>query len=355
MKKMLSLIIISLIIISLPAGALTGFAQSADARDIQVMDEPDLGFHFTFPEAYRKENLTGTLDWTAVYADTGILKISPIYFAVSSDRFDEYLQCLDGNTQVSQDPDWQSGYEYGYPFVLFYIDGGRGEDELRKSLRINNGWYEDNFSWLEELGTSGETTFFLGQYARLDEDALEYREHMGSFYDEFVSLCEDKDTFLSGLTLSEPKWPHSTGAGDVISFETTDLEGNPVTSDMIFGGSKVTMVNVWATWCGPCVNELPELGKMAEEFEAKGCRIVGLCNDAVTEQTAQEAMSILSEAGADYLNITPPENADDLFTLEAYPTTYFIGSDGQILADPIVGAYPGTYPEALAEALALVE
>ena len=335
-------------------------AQTEDAPEASVIDLPELGFYFVYPETYREENLKGIVDWRIEYPDTGILRFAPYYYAVSMDRLDDYLYCLENGledkTGFSQEPDpsWLTGYEYGSLFEVYAINDGRGEEQLRDYLKIND-FREDNFSWLEEIGSDGDTTFFLGQYAQPEEEKEIYREHMGDFYDEFVSLYEDKDSFHSALTLSAPQWPHVTAAGDVISFETTDLDGNSITSAEIFGGHKVTMVNIWATWCGPCTAELPELGELAEEFETRGCQIVGLCHDAGEEGKAQEAKTILSEAGADYLNIIAPDNFDDVFMIEAFPTSFFIGSDGTILTDPVVGAYPDQYPEVLAEALALAE
>ena len=121
---------------------------------------------------------------------------------------------------------------------------------------------------------------------------------MGDFYEEFAALCADSDSFRAALTLTAPEWPTTTGAGDILSFETTDLDGNTLTSDEIFADHKVTMINVWATWCGPCVGELPELQTLSEAFEAKECQIVGLCYDAIEEGTIGEAKDILAEAGA---------------------------------------------------------
>ena len=49
-----------------------------------------------------------------------------------------------------------------------------------------------------------------------------------------------------------------------ITFEGTDLEGNTVSQDA-FSQSKLTMVNVWATYCNPCLSEMPGLGELASE------------------------------------------------------------------------------------------
>ena len=143
-------------------------------------------------------------------------------------------------------------------------------------------------------------------------------------------------------------------AGDTVAFETTDLAGNPVSSEALFAESKVTMINLWATWCGPCVSELPELGALAEEFAAQDCQIVGVCYDATDPETVAEAQRLLAEAGADYLNLAAPENVDDVLPTEVVPTTFFVDKDGNLLVDPVLGADFDGYRAALAESLELV-
>ena len=73
------------------------------------------------------------------------------------------------------------------------------------------------------------------------------------------------------------------------------------------------MVNIWATFCGPCISEMPELGELASEYADKGMRVVGLVTDvmdsegALDEAQLQLARDIVSETGADYLHIVPGE------------------------------------------------
>ena len=122
----------------------------------------------------------------------------------------------------------------------------------------------------------------------------------------------------------------------------------------LFAQAKVTMINLWATWCGPCKGELPELGEMAKEFEAQGGQLVGLCLDAEDDETIATAEALLSDAGAAYLNLRPMEGLNEKFPTEGYPTSFFVDSEGKLLVAPIVGAAVDDYPVAMAEALAQV-
>lgn len=120
----------------------------------------------------------------------------------------------------------------------------------------------------------------------------------------------------------------------ILTFETTDLYGNAVSSEDLFAAHKLTMVNVWATWCGPCVRELPELGELSEELAAKDCAVVGLLYDG----DAESARALMEEAGADYLVLNVWDGADAQLGIQAFPTTFFVDSSGAIVGTAIIGA-----------------
>ena len=136
-------------------------------------------------------------------------------------------------------------------------------------------------------------------------------------------------------------------AGSKLVFETTDLAGNPVSSAEIFAGHKVTMINMWATWCDPCKEELPALAKMAEEYKQKGGQIIGLCLDAEDAETMAEGRKILTEAGAAYLNIALFEGREEVLPNKLYPTTVFVDENGILFDDVVSGTAVEQYPVTL--------
>ena len=114
------------------------------------------------------------------------------------------------------------------------------------------------------------------------------------------------------------------------------------------------MVNIWASWCGPCIRELPELQAISERLKERGCSVIGLLYDGDDAAALETAKKLMTDNGVSYLVILPPENVDSLFPLEAFPTTYFVDSDGKIISEPIVGAYIDQY-EATVDALLAAE
>ena len=126
-----------------------------------------------------------------------------------------------------------------------------------------------------------------------------------------------------------------------IAFEARDLEGNTVT-ESTFAQSRLTMVNVWATYCNPCLSEMPGLGELAGEYDAEQFQIIGIISD-VQEGTGEEAVeyatALVSQTGADYVHLLLNESLYRamLGGVSAVPTTFFVDENGEVL-DTIVGA-----------------
>ncbi|MGX8720719.1 MAG: redoxin domain-containing protein, partial [Eubacteriales bacterium] len=342
-----------------PAPETDESTEAAKGSDPFVFDAPKIGFHFEVPEKYR--HLKGTLDWSGSYLDDGILQFTATYYAIPKDRIEEYfdyigaaVQAMAAGEEVPEAPvpGWDN---YGISTVAydaFSISSDRGEEELRKELKDHNGWREDNFGWFEKIGSDGEYSFYIGQYAELEENKEKHREAMGDCFEEFEEIVTDRDGFLSALTLKAPDQQKTNlEIGETVAFETTDLDGNPISSKDLFAAGKVTMINLWATWCHACREELPELAEIAKEYEGKGCRIVGICLDADEEGIPEEAKEILKEAGVEYLNLVPPEGVENLLPTICYPTSFFFDSEGRLIAEPIRGAYIEEYRPALDKAL----
>ncbi len=124
------------------------------------------------------------------------------------------------------------------------------------------------------------------------------------------------------------------------AFSATDLDGNTVT-ESIFTEKDLTVLNIWGTFCGPCIGEMPELGGWAAEMP-DNVQIVGLIIDINGEEDTEHrdlAVEITEKAGAGFTNlIANMDFAPVLKDVVGVPTTLFIDGEGNIVGDPIVGA-----------------
>ena len=139
-------------------------------------------------------------------------------------------------------------------------------------------------------------------------------------------------------SVSEQEEKDSSAVPDV---EGNDMEGNAVTSE-IFSGSRLTMVNVWATYCSPCLNEMPELGELAREYDKEDFQLIGIVSnvpEGADEEKLELVEVLIEQTEADYPHLLLNESLNDglLSGVSAVPTTFFIGQDGKIL-DTVVGA-----------------
>ena len=129
------------------------------------------------------------------------------------------------------------------------------------------------------------------------------------------------------------------------TFTAKDLKGNEVTQE-IFAQNKLTMVNIWATFCGPCISEMPVLGQLAQVYKDKGVGIVGIPVDITDEKgnvddyLFDEAVDIVASTNADYVHIVPVESmfVNKLAAVITVPETIFIDSEGNQVGDSYLGA-----------------
>lgn len=134
--------------------------------------------------------------------------------------------------------------------------------------------------------------------------------------------------------------PSTTGQEEPagLQFEGTDLEGNTVTAD-VFAQSKLTMVNVWATYCNPCLREMPGLGRLAAEYDAGEFQIIGIVSDVPEGGDQTLAQSLVEKTGAGYPHLLLNQSLYNalLTDVTAVPTTFFVDGEGNIL-EVVIGA-----------------
>ena len=149
------------------------------------------------------------------------------------------------------------------------------------------------------------------------------------------------------------------------SFVSEDMDGNEVT-EAVFADKDVTVLNVWATFCGPCIEEMPELAALAEELP-DNAQVIGVVIDTppagIKEGDSVEdwggdpdnidlAKKICNETGVKYTNILASGSVMQMLdNIVAVPTTFILDKSGNIICTPFVGANVEGYRKAVEDYL----
>lgn len=161
-----------------------------------------------------------------------------------------------------------------------------------------------------------------------------------------AALRAPVDWFLAHpeqVLLSEPV-PQAAAVGFDALYGISVLDGTAVSADVL-SGHRLTMCNVWATYCNPCIAEMPELARLNADYADEGFQIIGILSDANTAEAPDaDAMEyagvIIEKTGADYLHIVPGEGlfSGALAGVTAVPTTFFVDENGNPVGETAVGS-----------------
>ena len=242
---------------------------------------------------------------------------------VYSDLMDQENTIFSENTAL-----WEKVFLAADKGMAMLEDGKNYGDFLLSTIES----IQDQFT-AEELellrGEAKKISDIENKLTALEEKFPDVAQEPG---DDAASMPADSD--MAAPSGSGQKFP---------AFEGKDLEGNEVTSEELFSGNAVTVVNFWFTTCNPCVGELAELDGLNKELAQKGGALIGV--NAFTldgdEGAISEAKDILAKKGVTYQNVYFPSDSEaGKFTANifAYPTTYVVDRSGNIVGDPIVGA-----------------
>lgn len=160
------------------------------------------------------------------------------------------------------------------------------------------------------------------------DEATDISHHVQSYIDEETDLSIGK----SSSSADEPT-EGSTGDGTYenfspdITFSISTTDGNALT-EQVFAEHKITMINFWEPWCGPCVGEIPDLEKLYEHYKDQGFYIIGVYS---TIGQDEEVKDIISTNGLTY-PIAEYDSAFDPFQTGYVPTTIFVDQQGHVIS-----------------------
>ena len=227
------------------------------------------------------------------------------------------------NALLSENTDlWEKVYMAADKGMAMIEDGKNYGDFLLDTVEAAKEQFTDKeYAWLKESAT--EISNIENKLTALEEK-----------YPEIVDDAMNGNMMAAPDDGSMQKFP---------AFEGKDLDGNMVKSDELFSGNAVTVVNFWFTTCNPCVGELAELDALNKELAEKGGALIGVNTFTLDgdEAAISEAKDVLMKKGASYQNVyfaSDGEAGKFVTNIFAYPTTYVVDRNGNIVGDPIVGA-----------------
>ena len=124
----------------------------------------------------------------------------------------------------------------------------------------------------------------------------------------------------------------------------TDLDGNTCTLGDIFAQNDLTMINVWGTFCGPCIAEIPDLEQLYEDYSSENFGIVGLTCDLydfegnVLPSSLSDAKAIVKENKVTYPILGETAEMENYLYSEYVPVTFFVDGNGNFVGESFVGS-----------------
>lgn len=172
---------------------------------------------------------------------------------------------------------------------------------------------------------------------------------------------------LAVLALSLPLAAAAAGllAGGCASPQEVAQSGPPSLPDLDFADlgdgvhnlqeyrGKVVLLNVWASWCEPCKDEMPTLERIARAHKAEGLEVVGVSIDA--HRAEKQVRTVVAAHRVTYpILLDPASRIVPLLKVSGYPTTFLFGRDGALRwrRDGLIPEGDAALDEALRAALA---
>jgi len=157
-----------------------------------------------------------------------------------------------------------------------------------------------------------------------------------------ISLESEKSSSSQELISSGDR---CEGLDQVVDeFTAEGIDGQTYTQAMLAG--KITLLNLWGTYCSPCVKEMPYLGEFHRTYASSNFQVVGVICDAIDSKTNQvlaskieKANTIIEQTNVTYPTLLPCAGlAYFIYSTEYVPYSIFIDEHGHQLGDAITGS-----------------
>lgn len=211
--------------------------------------------------------------------------------------------------------------------IVASIDKSKTSGEAQKELFSK---YENK----DLIGKEGDYEFYLLYNNKPSTDGLSDKSKR-----DYEETCKEVKNFEI-KTFKPISEKEKLSKYKKIEFNTKTLDGKKIDSN-IFKKNKLTMINIWATYCGPCIEEMPDIQKLYEEVKDDDVNVIGLISDTPDEDNEELAKQIISKKGVKYTNIIPDKSIENniLKDVSGVPVTLFVDSNGNIVGESLTGAH----------------
>lgn len=156
---------------------------------------------------------------------------------------------------------------------------------------------------------------------------------------------ESLDSTVETVEETTPEETDPEESSDFGDFTVYDESGNAITLASLVKENKVTMIDFWGTFCGPCISQMPDLGEIERAYKDKGFEIIGITvdgvdyeNGEVIAEIAADAKEITRDTNVGYPIVYPDVDLMMSVQIPAVPTAFFVDERGNIMGEPVIGA-----------------
>ena len=340
MKKILAILMVLALFLSCAA------AENAAENEDDSLDFPRSGLTWQYGDLL--DNLNGliveTMDYGELSRDGGMIVAGILYTEQTNEELNAFSTKTaalreEGKTEEAAEMTkefaeacpllfWVIGVQEEKMTVeaaLAYIAQGAGATEYREPVKLGD---QDGFTYYLTVPAADSTILEKAKKHMTAEGIAA----LSAVYDGIMAHPE-----LFILKKREVENDYAA-PGTKISFETTDLEGNRVTSEELFSANKITLINFWQTFCEACIDEMPELDRLNREYGDKGFAVIGCVADVGNDEKKLETAKKISSPYS-YRTILLSADLYEALPLHSTPTSYLLDSEGTVLAWPIEGKH----------------
>ena len=151
--------------------------------------------------------------------------------------------------------------------------------------------------------------------------------------DELIAYIDSKDFLKNDSTIMEAKksWETqmATGAGQMFKDFEAEYDGQTVKLSDYVGKGKYVLVDFWASWCGPCRMEIPNLIEVYNKYKGDQFEVLGVA----TWDEPDNTLKAIEELGIEYPQMMNAQKAgSDAYGIEGIPEIILFAPDGKIVA-----------------------